>query len=64
MAGGLRQTDNGQRQTQTRKSQGPTSAKGHPLRKERQARARARAEAHTCTQTCRRFRTGKEEWRG
>lgn len=36
--------------------------KGHPRREERRERARARLVAHECTQTCKRYRTGRIEW--
>ena len=40
------------------------TTKGHPRREARRQRAQEREAAHVCVQTCKRFRLGREEWKG
>jgi len=36
--------------------------KRHPRRQARRERAMARERLHTCTPSCKRYRTGREKW--
>lgn len=37
--------------------------KGHPRREARRQRAQERAAVHVCSETCKRYRTGKVTWK-
>lgn len=56
-------SDSNQRRERTRASAHAARVpKGHPMREARRERAAERLAAHVCAPTCRRFRTGREEW--